>query len=70
MDGFGNFYSKVDRYYTGDGKDALLEAIRETARLEQCGKGATIRDVLARIDGDEEATDLFWRAVNDDVMLG
>lgn len=60
------FYDKVSRYYADDGKDALLGAIREVARRATCYEGATVRQVFMEIQGDEEATDLFWEAVNDD----
>ncbi len=64
--GLMNFYGRVGRYYSDDGKEALQEAIREV-----CGKAtdferATVRQVLEEISGDEEATSLFWKALNDD----
>lgn len=64
--GLMSFYGKVSRYYVDDGKDALLEAIREVARKASDYEETTVREVFREIQGDGEATDLFWKAVNDD----
>ncbi len=60
------FYDKVSRHCSDEGKDTLLEAIREVTRKASDYEWATVRQVFSEIQGDEEAVDLFWEAVNDD----
>lgn len=60
------FYGKVERYYVDDGKEALLEAIREVVRKASDYKDATVRSVWREIQGDGEALELFWMALDDD----
>lgn len=64
--GLMNFHDKVGRYYSDDGKEALQEAIREVCRKATDFEQATIRQVLWEIRGDDEAMNLFWKALNDD----
>lgn len=64
--GLMNFYGRVGRYYSDDGKEALQEAIREVCRKATDFEQATIRQVLWEIRGDDEAMNLFWKALNDD----
>ncbi len=61
------FYDKVRRCCSDWDKDALLEAIREVVRRASDYELATIRQVFSEIQGDEEAVDLFWEVVNDDI---
>lgn len=64
--GLMNFHDKVGRYYSDNGKEALQEAIREVCRKATDFERATVRQVLEEIRGDDEATSLFWKALNDD----
>ena len=64
--GLMNFHDRVGRYYSDDGKEALQEAIREVCRKATDFEQATVRQVLEEIRGDEVATSLFWKALNDD----
>ena len=68
--GLMNFYDRVSRHYADEGKDALLEAIGEIVRKASDYETATVRQVFMEIQGDEEATDLFWKALNDDARRG
>ena len=64
--GLMNFHDRVGRYYSDEGKEALQEAIREVCRKATDYEDATVRQVLEEIRGDEGATSLFWKALNDD----
>lgn len=64
--GLMNFHDRVGRYYSDEGKKALQEAIREVCRKATDFEQATVRQVFEEIMGDEEATSLFWKALNDD----
>jgi hypothetical protein len=64
--GLMNFHDRIGRYYSDEGKEALQEAIREVCRKATDFEHATVRQVLWEIRGDDEAMNLFWKALNDD----